>query len=229
MLWAGLALLAAPSGAATVKGKIVYEGEKPKLPEIKMDADPVCLTHHEGAVYSQAISLNDKNEIQYVFVHIAEGVPEQKYPVPAEPFVVSQKGCLYDPPMFGVLAGQEVKFLNPDGTLHNVHAQPKKNPEFNIAMPKFRKEVSRVFEIPELMIPIKCDVHPWMLSHLNVMEHPFFSTSNQSGDFEITDLPPGNYVLEALQQRLPPQKVEITVTSDDEIKEVNFTFTRPGQ
>lgn len=212
--------------SATITGKVTYKGEKPKLREIKMDADPICLTHHTGAVYPQTITLGPNNEIAYAFVYVAEGAPKGQ-PVPTEPIVLDQKGCAYHPPVFGAMVGQQVKILNPDGTLHNVHALTKINPEFNLAMPKFRTEVVKTFDKPEFMFQVKCDVHPWMVAYGAILDHPFFSTSNEAGVFEIKNLPPGTYVIEAWQQRLAPQRVNVTIADANETKEVNFTFSRP--
>ncbi|MCA9407847.1 MAG: hypothetical protein KC733_04095, partial [Candidatus Omnitrophica bacterium] len=147
--------------AASVSGTVIYEGEVPKLREIKMDADPICLTKHDGAVNPKTINLGPNKEMEFVFLHIVEGLPNKNYPTPSEPVILDQKGCMYDPPVVGVMVGQPVKILNPDGTLHNVHALCKINPEFNLAMPKFRKEVTKIFEKEEFMFPMKCDVHPW--------------------------------------------------------------------
>jgi len=223
-----ITLTSSLSFAATITGKVIYEGEKPKLREIKMGADPVCLTQHTDKVLPQSIVLSENNEMKYAFLHIVQGVPKKPYPAPSEPLVLDQKGCMYNPAVFGVMVGQPVKILNPDGTLHNVHSLSKINPEFNLAMPKFRKETTKKFDKAEFMFIIKCDVHPWMMTYASVMEHPFFNVTNETGDYKIDNLPAGNYVLEAWHQRLASQKVTVTL-AEGESKEVNFTFSRPDK
>jgi plastocyanin len=216
--------------AATITGVVTYEGDVPKLREIKMEADPICLTHNDGSsVYPKVITINEENQMKNVFIYVSQGLPNKKYPTPTEPVILDQKGCMYEPPVFGVMVGQPLKILNPDGTLHNVHALPKKNPEFNLAMPKFRKEVTKKFDIPEMMFQIKCDVHPWMVTLGSVMEHPFFAVTQADGSFKIENLPAGEYTIEALQQRLPSQKLTLNVTAEDKEKEINFKFSRPSK
>ncbi len=122
--------------AGTIRGTVKYNGEAPKLPEIKMDADPICLTKNTGAVYSQILLLGEGNTLGNVFVHVVGGLSKKAYPAPAEPVILDQKGCIYEPRVIGVMVGQTLKVLNSDGTLHNVHGLPKVNQEFNIAMPK---------------------------------------------------------------------------------------------
>lgn len=212
--------------AASISGTIKYKGDVPKFNEIKMDADPICLTHHTTPVYPQTLVLGEGNSMANVFVYVKGGLAPKTYPVPSEPLVIDQNGCQYAPHVAGVMTGQTVKILNPDGTLHNVHALCKVNPEFNLAMPKFRVETTKVFDKEEFMFPIKCDVHPWMNGWLSVMAHPFFATTKTDGKFKIDNLPAGTYEIEAWHEKLGTQKASVTVAGD-ETKEINFTFAKP--
>lgn len=212
--------------AATITGAITYEGEAPQFSQIKMDADPICLTHHKSPVYPQLLVLGDNNALGNVFVHISKGVPEKQYPLPAEPIVLDQKGCMYDPHVLGIMAGQPLKIFNPDGTLHNVHAVTKINEDFNIAMPKFRKEIIKVFDKPEFMLSLKCDVHPWMGAWITVLSHPFFDVTQNDGKYSIENLPAGNYEIQIWHEKLGTQQMEVTLT-EGETKEMHFTMSRP--
>jgi len=212
--------------AASISGTIKYEGEVPKFNEIKMDADPICLTHHTAPVYPQSLVLGEGNTMANVFVYVKGGLAKKTYPVPSEPLVIDQNGCQYTPHVAGVMVGQTVKILNPDGTLHNVHALCKVNQEFNMAMPKFRAETTKVFDKEEFMFSIKCDVHPWMSGWLSVMAHPFFATTKTDGKFKIDNLPAGTYEIEAWHEKLGTQKASVSVTGD-ETKEISFTFAKP--
>src|SRR3989338_1336647 len=214
--------------AGNISGVITYNGEVPNFREIKMDADPICLSKHTEAVFPQTLRLGPEKTMADVFVHITKGLPQGvKYPVPAEPAVINQQGCMYDPHVLGVMVGQTVKILNPDGTLHNVHALSKINPEFNLAMPKFRAETTTVFTKEEFMFPLKCDVHPWMVAWISVLSHPYFATTTIDGKFEISNLPAGTYEIEAWQEKLGTKTVSVTVTGE-EIKTADFTFSNPA-
>ena len=220
-------LWTAMASAATLTGTIKYDGPAPKFKEIKMDADPICITHHTAPVYPQTLVLGDGNTLGNVFVYVKSGLTKTDFPVPQEPVVVDQKGCQYDPHVIGIRAGQPMKILNPDGTLHNVHAMPKINEEFNLAMPKFRTETTTKFDKAEFMFPIKCDVHPWMGAWVAVMDNPFFATSQKDGKFTIANLPAGNYEIEAWHEKLGTKTMKITVGAD-ETKTADFTFAKPG-
>jgi len=221
-------ILIMPSYSGSITGTITYEGKIPKFKEIKMDADPICVTHHSEPVFPQTLVLGEGQVMSNVFVQITTGIPKKDYPVPSEPVILTQKGCNYDPHVLGVQVGQPVKILNPDGTLHNVHALSKVNPEFNLAMPKFRKEMTKVFKKEESIFPIKCDVHPWMSGWLAVLSHPYFQVTKVDGQYTIDNLPPGDYTIEAWHEKLGKQKARVKIEGG-EAKEINFTFSRPDK
>jgi len=219
------------SDAASLTGKATYEGEIPKFKAIRMEADPVCLAKHSGEVLPETLVLGDETSktLGNVLVRITSGLPSKTYPTPPEPFVLTQEGCRYSPHVIAVMVGQPVKFLNPDGTLHNLHALPKMNEEFNMAMPQFRKEATKTFDKVEVApFPIKCDVHPWMGAWVSVMNHPFFSVTPPNGLYKIDNLPAGTYEVEAWHEKLPAQKATVTL-AEGETKEINFTFSKPSQ
>lgn len=213
--------------AGSVTGTVKYDGAVPNFKEIKMDADPICMTLHKEVVYPQTLVLGDGQTMGNVFVYV-KNAPAGDYPVPADPVVIDQKGCNYDPHVVGVMVNQPVKILNPDGTLHNVHAITKVNPEFNMAMPKFRTEVTKTFDKPEFMFAMKCDVHPWMLAWVSVLSNPFFAVTKADGKFEIKDLPAGTYEIEAWHEKLGTKTATVTVT-DGAAAVSDFTFALPAK
>jgi hypothetical protein len=113
--------------------------------------------------------------------------------------------------------------VNDDNTMHNVHALPKVNPEFNQSMATKGDRRTYTFKDPEVMVRFKCDVHNWMTAYVGVMAHPFFAVSKADGSFEIAGLPPGTYTLEAWHERFGAQTQKITV-GDHQTQSVSFTF-----
>ncbi|MDO8674818.1 MAG: carboxypeptidase regulatory-like domain-containing protein [Candidatus Omnitrophota bacterium] len=213
------------AAAGSVTGTIKYDGAVPNFKEIKMDADPMCMALHKEAVYPQTLVLGDGQTMGNVFVYV-KNAPAGNYTAPVDPVVIDQKGCNYDPHVVGVMVNQPVKILNPDGTLHNVHAITKVNQEFNMAMPKFRTEVIKTFDKPEFMFVMKCDVHPWMIAWVSVLPNPFFAVTKADGKFEIKDLPAGTYEINAWHEKLGTKTATVTVT-DGATAASDFTFSSP--
>ena len=214
---------AAPAaGGATVTGKVTFTGAAPAREQIKMDADAYCKGAHAEPVYTQEVVVNGNGTLQWVLVYVKEGVTGS-YPAPAEPVTLDQRGCQYSPHIFGIRAGQPLKIVNSDGTLHNIHALPKVNTEFNIGQPFQKMETIKKFDKVEVPLRFKCDVHKWMGAYCGVFNHPFYAATNDQGTFEIKGLPPGNYVIEAWQEKYGAQTQNVTITGA-ETKTVDFAF-----
>lgn len=218
---------AAPAGPVTgtsgVTGSIAFEGEAPKLLKISMGADPICQAAHDGPVYADIVTVNDNDTLRDVFVYVQSGLSGKTYPVPSEEVIFDQSGCQYMPHVLGMQAKQTLKILNSDDTLHNVHALPAKNKQFNYAMPKFLKTKTAIFDNPEVMVRVKCEVHPWMGAWIGVLDHPFFSVSDDTGAFSITGLPAGDYTIEAWHEKYGQVTQQVSL-GDDEVKDLSFTF-----
>ena len=210
----------------SITGTIKYDGVVPHPKTIHMDADPVCYAVNKGNVHSSSLVLGDNNTMGNVFVYIKSGLKVVKLAQLTEAAVINQSGCNYSPHVIGVMAGQKVKFLNPDGTLHNVHVMCQINPEFNASMPDFRKELEVTFDKPEFMFLVRCDVHPWMQAWMAVMAHPHFMVTKSDGQFEIKNLPAGIYEIEAWQEKLGTKTATVTVT-DNSVQKIDFTFSGP--
>ena len=212
----------AAAGNGAITGKVLFEGTEPAKERIQMDADAVCQKAHSGPVFSDVVTVNDNGTLRDVFVYVKAGV-SGSHPAPTDPVVFDQKGCHYTPHVFGVMAGQPIKILNSDDTLHNVHALPANSTQFNIAMPKFLKEKVVSFENPEVMVRVKCEVHPWMGAWVGVLNHPFYGVSDASGGFSLKGLPSGTYTVEAWHEKYGQQTQEVTLAAD-ETKDIAFTF-----
>lgn len=193
-------------GASTVSGRVTLQGVAPPPQRVRMDSDPLCMP--DGAT-SETLVIGADSGIQNVFVYAKEGV-SGTYAPPSTPVELDQKGCRYIPHVFGVQTGQPVHIRNSDPAVHNVNAVAKANTPFNlIQQPQI--ESTKTFASTEVMIPIRCDVHPWMNSWAGVVSHPFHAVSGNDGRFEITRLPAGTYTLEAWHEQLGVATQTVTV------------------
>jgi len=209
--------------AATISGKVTLGREAPKDPPIRMDADPVCQSQHAELVVQNRIVVNEKNEIADAFVFISEGLEGQTFAPAETPAVLDQHGCLYTPLVWGMQVGQELEIKNSDPTLHNVHAISNKGDMFNLAMPSKDMVIKQKFREPMVMVKVKCDVHPWMFAFVGVLPHPYFSTTDADGNYNIPNLPPGSYTVTVWQRRIGFQSARLTVGASQKA-EVNFVL-----
>ena len=215
--------------AGTIEGSVSYSGAVPNLKPVSMDADPTCAAKHSSPVPNDILVLGDANALGNVAVSVESGLPAGKtYPAPAGAAEIDQDGCMYSPHVLGIQTGQALKFKNTDAILHNVHALPQLNKEFNLAMPGNVKEKEASFPKEEGFFKVKCDVHPWMNAYVRVYAHPYFSITAKDGKFKIENVPAGTYELSAWHEKLGTQKQSVTI-AEGETKNLTFTFSAPGK
>ncbi len=216
-VFAGTAL-----AGGTVTGKVAFEGTAPTPEVIKMSADPFCATAHKE-VASEAVVVNSNGTLKNVFVYVKEGLEGQTFESPKDAVTFDQAGCVYKPHVFGVMVNQPVEILNSDSTLHNVHAVAEKNKGFNLGMPIKGMKLKKTFGEPEVMVKMKCDVHPWMNAYIGVLPHPFYSVSGEDGTFKIENLPAGTYTIETWHEKYGAQTQQVTV-AEGESKTADFSY-----
>jgi len=180
----------------TVRGAVKIRGEIPLRKRIRLDADSKCEAMHAGVVLSDQLVADANGNVQWAFVFVKAGPIGAPPSAPTTPVLLDQIRCVFTPHMVGVRVGQPIRVLSSDDVLHNVHALPFTNKEFNVGLPRGGMEVVRTFDQPEVMLKIKCDVHPWMASWVGVVDHPYFAVTNELGSYVIRDLPPGKFTLE---------------------------------
>jgi len=216
----------APASKGEVSGTVSFEGKAPQKILIDTSMDPACAISSPAPVYTEQYVVNG-GKLANVFVYVKSGPPNAMLmgQVGAAPSVLDQKGCQYVPHVIGVVQGGTVLFKNSDVTMHNVHTMPSTvgNQEVDLSMGPRGAPVSKQFMKPELMIPVRCNNHPWMNAFINVSATPFFAVSDADGHFAISGLPPGDYVLGAVHEKLGEQDVPVTVAKDGKAT-AKFTF-----
>jgi hypothetical protein len=211
------------ANAATVTGKVSFSGAKPNIKNISMDATPACARAHPTPQKSEEVVINDNGTLRYTFVWVKAGLPDKQWPAPTGSVALNQEGCIYKPHMIGVRTNQDIDVTNSDPTNHNIHPLPKTNREWNESQPPKGDKKVKQFAREEVMIPVKCNVHPWMRSYIGVVNHPFFAVTGEDGTFTLKGLPPGEYTIEAWHEKYGPMEQKVTVAPKDS-KTVDFDY-----
>ena len=207
-----------PATAATITGTVNLEGAPPKAKPIDMSNDPGC----KGSGESEQVVV-DNGHMANVLVYVKEGLGNASFAPPQQVVTIKQEGCRYVPHMAAVMIGQPVRFLDSDQTIHNIHPMPKQNGEWNQSQMPNSQPLEKTFQTPELMIPIKCNQHPWMQMYLSVLGNPFFAVTDKDGKFSLQGLPPGTYTIAAVQEKYGEKTQTVTVGAKDD-KDISFTY-----
>lgn len=201
-----------PPDGPRIRGTVRFVGEVAPPVPASMAADPFCVGSHDEPVLLPSVDVDGAGGLRNAIVHVLGAAAA---PAPEYEALMDQRGCIYAPRVLAVRAGQTVVFRNSDDTLHNVNVRPQLNDAFNVGQPVPGMETRRVFGVPEAGIPVRCDVHPWMIGFISVFEHPWFAVTADGGEFTLYGLTEGKHVLEVWHETLGTQTREVTVEGDE--------------
>ena len=207
-----------PATAAAVSGTVKLDGAAPKAAKIDMSQDPAC----KGDNTAETIVASN-GDLANVFVYVKDGLGDRTFDVPKDTATIDQKGCQYHPHVLGIMTGQTIDIKNDDPTTHNIHPTPATNREWNESQPPQSAPLEKNFAREEIMLPVKCNQHPWMRMYINVVKNPFFAVTGPDGKYEIKGLPPGDYTIGFVQEKLGEQDQKVTLAAKDS-KTVDLTF-----
>jgi len=224
-----LAITMSTADAGKISGKVTFKGKPRPAKTIKMSADVACEVMHTAPAKDEKMIVGtgtgELHPLANVFVYVKSGAPQKDYPVPDKAIVLDQKGCKYVPHVLGMMAGQKLEIKNSDKTTHNVHSQAKRNANFNNGQTVGAPALSKTFDKEEVMIKVKCDMHPWMTCYVGVLNHPFFAVTGEDGAFSIDGLDDGEYEVEAWHELVKIQTAKVTIAGGTGT--VDFEFTKP--
>ncbi len=207
--------------AGAITGKIIYSGKKSSHKIVNMDADPQCAKLHPTSLSDDSIAINKDGMLANVFVYIKNGLEGKNFELPADPVVIDQNGCWFNPRVLGIQVGQTLQVKNSDPVTHNIHPLPTINREWNQSQAPDTEPFTRKFTQPEVMIKVKCNIHAWMHAWVGTVAHPYFAVTGTDGTFQLRNVPPGNYTLEIWHEELGKQEQQVRLAPSGQ-SEVNF-------
>jgi len=210
------------SPSTGVRGVVKIDGPVPKSAHISMTSDPSCAKSHPGGAMADDVVADAGGGLENVIVFVSQGLEGRNFDPPAQPAVITQKGCMYSPHVVAIQANQKLEVVNSDNTVHNIHPMPSNNREWNKAQQP-GSPLEETFSREEVAIPVRCNVHPWLHSYIAVFKHPYFVVTGKGGSFDLKNLPPGTYTLEAWHEKLGKATQQVTIGAN-ESKSVDFVF-----
>ncbi len=208
----------------TITGSVRFEGSPPKGLEMPVEKDPDWCGRKRP---SPRLIIGKNKGVRYAIVML-ENIREGKKPNGPGKYLLDQRKCEFLPHVMVLPLGASLDIVNSDGVLHNVHmyegdgvgktvfniAQPIKGVRFTVKPEQFKK--------PGLY-SATCDAgHPWMSGYVYVANHPYVVVTDEHGNYELTNVPPGTY-----RVKMWHEGVHITRTELDKGKPKSYTFEPP--
>lgn len=211
----------AVENGGSITGVVRFESQFPRPERIRVSKDnEVCGAHQPAETF--LVSPENKG-LQNVLVTV-EGVSAGRASAPATEITLEQKGCAYVPHFQVAEIGTEgvtLKVINHDGILHNIHSYHGQATLFNVAQPKFKRELSQKLTNPGA-IKVKCDVHDWLSAYIVLLkDQPYYAVTDERGQFTIAGVPAGSYTLRAWHEALGTMEKPVTVAAD-QATEIDF-------
>lgn len=210
----------------TVQMDVLFEGSVPKMETLVMSGNAECAAlHPEPAPAGDMLVANGK--VENAFVYVKDGLGNRVFAVPQQPVVIDQQRCIYVPRVVGAQVDQAIEFHNGDAFLHNVHGSPKDSRGWNVALS--RQGAERMIRVnrPEVMVSVRCDLHPWMQGWIGVVDHPYFGVTGTDGRVTMKAVPAGDYTIGVWHERFGTREAKVTVAPQGTAA-ASVTFTPPA-
>jgi plastocyanin len=198
------------STTGTISGTVAVDGTVPPMGEIRFGSFAECAAQHAGPVPTGDMLVRD-GKVANAFVWVKDGLGDRVFAIPETPVEIDQQGCLYSPRVAGAQVGQRVRFVNGDPLLHNVHGTPKTQPAWNVSLARKGAEREMRLLKPEVMVSVRCDLHPWMQGWLGIVDHPYFAVTGADGSFALREVPPGDYTVAVWHERFGTAETRVTL------------------
>lgn len=227
LAWA-LALLAVapavagPTGSLT--GTVRLAGKPPERPPLPVfKHEEVC---GKGVVDDRLV-VSRTGGVRWVVVTIDGVPPGTPSPVTDPSVVLDNVGCRFSPHVLVAEVGQTLELHNSDPILHNADARRSGEPVFNLALPPDRMSREKLDRPGTLAVT--CDVrHSWMSGFVVVADHPFHTTTDAFGAYEIDDVPAGTYTVRFWHEELGAKDQKVTV-EPGQVAVLDLVYPAPAE
>lgn len=197
----------------TVQGRV-------KLVGLPTDSEPIPV-YRDGdycgeTIASEPAAVDPSTKGVVSAIVSLVGIERGKPLVPsATPLIleIESKKCRFSPHVSAALVGTTLEIRNLDPILHNLHV--RRDTRFgptvmNVIQPAGTRSVHKSFSATGFL-DVRCDVHPFMSAFIHIFDHPYFATTDSTGGFTLTQVPPGLYKLRVWHEQFGSRERTINV------------------
>ena len=193
------------TGGGSIEGTIFYRGAVAMKKIIPTKDTEVCGGPREDPL----IRVGADQAVESAVVYLVEVASGKEWPAAGKPPELDNVKCRFEPEVQVIPSGP-LDVVNTDPVLHNTHGYYGKRTAFNLALPNEGQRIPT--ELPRAgTVRVDCDAHGWMEGWIYVVDNPYYAVTGADGKFSITDVPPGDYKLVAVQPFTGPMEMPVTV------------------
>jgi hypothetical protein len=188
--------IACAAGWGTIQGRFVVDGTVPAPAPLNASAEAFCVEHKP---VDRSVVVGEGNGLAnaVVFLRASRGKTIDAHPdyasTASQPVTLDNTGCEFKPHVALLRTTQPLAIKNSDPVGHNTNIVLKKNASFNQTIPAGSTIEFKAPRPEALPMPVNCSIHPFMKSHLLVLDHPYMVASDEDGAFEIKNIPAGKH------------------------------------
>jgi len=180
----------------TISGNVRWTGPVPKIPKLPITKNPdVCDPDSHKTRDLERLVIGPDNGVANTVVYLKDVTKGKAMDLPDERQHLDQRNCRYIPHIMLVPQNASLQIKSSDPILHTVHMMGAA--ANNVPFPVQNQYIPVVMR-RNGVVEIKCNAgHVWMNGEILVVKHPYYAVTDDHGYFKITDVPPGDYEIEA--------------------------------
>jgi hypothetical protein len=188
-------VIAVPNGG-NITGTVKWSGPMPRGMDFPITKDnQICDPDSKKTTDLERLEVGSQGGVANTVVYLKNISSGKPLELPEQRRHLNQKRCHYIPHILLVPEGGTLQMQSSDATLHTIHMDGAAT--FNLPFPFPNQVISRNLSSPGL-VNLRCNGgHVWMNAEMWVVRHPYYAVTDESGHFELADVPPGTYQIVA--------------------------------
>jgi hypothetical protein len=180
----------------TITGTVKWTGPAPKIPTTLINKDPeICDPQGQKKRDLERLLISSSGGVANTVVFLKDITRGKAMDLPEGRQFLNQKTCRYEPHVLLVPDKGTLQLKSSDPVLHTVHMTGAS--DYNLPFPFANQTVSRTMN-REGTVELRCNAgHIWMNAEMLVVRHPYYAITDEDGNFKLTNVPPGEYEIEA--------------------------------
>lgn len=186
----------AVDNGGTITGTVKWSGALPKMTAVLVNKDvEVCDPQGQKKRDLERLIVGANGGVANTVVFLKNVSKGKAMDLPETRQSLNQRTCRYEPHVLLVPDNGTVHLRSSDPILHTVHMSGAS--DYNLPFPFANQTITRTMN-REGLVDLRCNAgHVWMNAEMMVVSHPYYAVTDEDGNFRLTNVPPGEYQIEA--------------------------------